>query len=157
MSNNVAKAELTIGAPVEEVWKALTTPEMIKKYMFGATVISDWKEGSSITWTGEWNGKPYEDRGKILVIDPLHELKYSHFSPKVGQDDQLGCVHIVDVLLSRLETGTFITVTQENNSSEEERLQSEKNWTAMLVGLKEFLEAGSVPYPKKTPEMKLSK
>ena len=71
MPNFDAKAELSIGAPVGEVWKALTTPDMIKKYMFGATVLSDWKEGSLIVWKGEWNGKPFEDRGKVLVENPM--------------------------------------------------------------------------------------
>ena len=41
--NNIAKAEATINAPITEVWNALTDPDIIKEYMFGATVISDWK------------------------------------------------------------------------------------------------------------------
>jgi uncharacterized protein YndB with AHSA1/START domain len=44
----IAKVSATINAPIAKVWDALVTPEMIKRYMFGATVVSDWKEGSSI-------------------------------------------------------------------------------------------------------------
>ena len=40
-ANHIAKAQKTINASVEKVWDALTNPEMIKKYMFGATVSSD--------------------------------------------------------------------------------------------------------------------
>jgi uncharacterized protein YndB with AHSA1/START domain len=34
----VAKASITIDAPVAKVWEALTNPEMIKQYMFGTNV-----------------------------------------------------------------------------------------------------------------------
>ena len=147
MSNFDAKAELSIEAPVREVWKALTNADSIKKYMFGATVVSDWKEGSSIVWKGEWNGKPFEDHGKVLVVDPLHELKYSHVSPRPGAAKEPDA-HVVDILLTPLETGTFLALTQENNSSEEEKMHSEKNWNAMLMAMKQLLEAGSIPAPK---------
>jgi hypothetical protein len=38
--------------------------------MFGANVVSDWKEGGQIVWKGEWQGKVYEDKGVILKIEP---------------------------------------------------------------------------------------
>ena len=83
-TNNIAKAETTINAPVEKVWSALIDPEMIKKYMFGTTVISDGKEGSKIVWKGEWEGRQYEDKGKILSMAPKKQLQYSHFTPSPG-------------------------------------------------------------------------
>lgn len=42
----VANASSTIGAPRETVWHALVTPEEIERYMFGAKVASEWREGS---------------------------------------------------------------------------------------------------------------
>jgi uncharacterized protein YndB with AHSA1/START domain len=80
-ANNIAKAETTINVSADKVWDALTDPGMIKKYMFGTTVISDWKEGSKIIWKGEWEGRSYEDKGKILLFEPKKSLQYSHFSP----------------------------------------------------------------------------
>ena len=47
-----AETSITIEAPVENVWEALTTPALIKKYLMGTKVTSDWKEGSP---------KPFED------------------------------------------------------------------------------------------------
>jgi uncharacterized protein YndB with AHSA1/START domain len=70
----LAKASITINAPSEEVWKALVNPEAIRQYMFGTHVISDWKEGSRIVWRGEWQGKPYEDKGVILTFKPERTL-----------------------------------------------------------------------------------
>jgi len=48
--NLVAQASLSIGAPAAKVWDALVNPQLIKQYMFGTTVASDWQEGSPITW-----------------------------------------------------------------------------------------------------------
>jgi hypothetical protein len=36
-------------------------------YMFGATVTTDWRTGSPITWTGEWNGQPFEDKVAVTL------------------------------------------------------------------------------------------
>lgn len=66
----VARATATMNAPVSWVWDALVNPDVIKRYMFGTTVRSEWKEGSPITWKGEWKGKPYEDKGVILRLEP---------------------------------------------------------------------------------------
>jgi uncharacterized protein YndB with AHSA1/START domain len=78
----IAIASISINAPAGKVWDALTNPEVIKQYMFGTDVISDWKEGSPIAWKGEWQEKKYEDKGTILKIERERVLQYSHFSPK---------------------------------------------------------------------------
>ena len=51
----VANASIVINAPLGAVWDALVTPEAIKQYMFGTTVVSDCKEGSPIRWKGTWH------------------------------------------------------------------------------------------------------
>jgi uncharacterized protein YndB with AHSA1/START domain len=48
----VARASISIDASVESVWRALVEPELIRQYMSGAEVVSEWKKGSSITWKG---------------------------------------------------------------------------------------------------------
>src|SRR5205807_3496978 len=63
--NLVAKASVVIDAPAAAVWDALVDSSALKEYMFGSTVISDWKKGSKIVFKGEWQGKPYEDKGVI--------------------------------------------------------------------------------------------
>jgi uncharacterized protein YndB with AHSA1/START domain len=138
--NLVASAQVTIDAPVDKVWNALVDPAMIKKYMFGTTVISDWKEGSTIVWTGEWQGKHYEDKGTIMEIKPKRKLKYTHFSPLTGHDDVPENYHEVTILLTAGKERTSILLTQDNNVTEDERTYSEKNWNTMLTGLKKLLE-----------------
>ena len=96
----IAKAQVEINAPIANVWDALVDPATIKQYMFGTNVVSDWHEGAPIVWRGEWEGKPYEDKGKILQLKPEYVLQYSHFSPLSGQPDVPENYHTVTIELS---------------------------------------------------------
>jgi uncharacterized protein YndB with AHSA1/START domain len=53
---------ITINAPRQTVWDAITKPELIKKYFFGTNTVTTWKVGTPIFFRGEWEGKPYEDK-----------------------------------------------------------------------------------------------
>ncbi len=136
----VAKAVITINASVQNVWEALTKPEIIKQYMFGADVVSDWSVGSSIVWKGEWKGKPYEDKGKILQFDEQRTLQYSHFSPMEGKPDMLENYHTVTITLEGDGKATKVMLMQDNNPTKEYQQHSEKNWQMMLDSLKKLLE-----------------
>jgi uncharacterized protein YndB with AHSA1/START domain len=136
----VANASVSINAPRHEVWDALVSPEAIKEYMFGADVVSDWKEGSKIVWKGEWQGRKYADKGEILELKPREKLQYSHFSPLSGQPDHPDNYHVVTIELSGDDGRTRVTLTQDNNATEQAREHSERNWEMMLTSLKKFLE-----------------
>jgi uncharacterized protein YndB with AHSA1/START domain len=139
--NLIASAQQSINAPVEKVWNALIDPEAIKKYMFGTTVTSDWKEGSNITWEGEWQGKPYKDKGTILEIKPQSRLKYSHFSPLSGLADSPENYHTVTIELTDKGNQTMVSLSQDNNPDEQSREHSEKNWNMMLTDMNKLLES----------------
>lgn len=136
----VAHAHMRTHAPMEQVWEALVNPEMIKQYMFGTTVVTDWKEGSPIVWKGEWKGKAYEDKGVILKNKKLSTLQYSHYSPLTGKPDIPENYHTVTIQLKETQAGVEIDLAQDNNENAEEQKHSEENWNAMLKGMKEFLE-----------------
>src|SRR3954469_7535555 len=89
MENLTLKTSITINAPAQKVWQALTDPAIVKQYFFGTNVQSDWEKGSPITWTGEWQGKQYQDKGTILDITPGKYVKYSYWSSMGGTEDKL--------------------------------------------------------------------
>ena len=136
----IAQASTTIDAPPVTVWNALVTPDTIKQYMFGTTVISEWRAGSPIVWKGEWQGKAYEDKGVILALEPQRRLQYTHFSPLSGLPDAPDNYHTVTIELAKETEGTQVTLTQDHNATEQAREHSQKNWEKMLSGLKALLE-----------------
>ncbi len=47
-SNITGSTAITISVPASKIWKALTTPSIIKQYFFGTDAVSDWKVGSPL-------------------------------------------------------------------------------------------------------------
>ncbi len=136
----IARASITIKASADKVWQALVNPDDVRQYMFGTTVVSDWHEGSPIIWQGVWQGKPYQDKGVILQLKPQRIIQYSHFSPLSGVADIPENYHTVTVELSGEGDETLVSLAQDNNANEEERLHSQQNWEAMLSTLKKYIE-----------------
>ena len=122
------------------MWDALVDPEAIRRYMFGTIVISDWTEGSPIVWRGEWKGKAYKDTGVILRLERGRVLRYSRFSPLSGLPDTPENHHTVTIELVEQAGLTRVSLAQDNNPTEQARQHLERNWSAMLAGLKQVLE-----------------
>ena len=143
MTGQVVTAETDIDAPRSRVWRALTDPEQIQKYMFGSQVETDWKPGSPITWRGEYEGKKYEDKGEILEIEDERRLKLTHFSPTSGEEDAPENYHTLVYELEDNDGKTHVSLSQDNNKSKEAAEHAQANWETMLSGLKQVVEARS--------------
>lgn len=141
MEKLVATAETEIDAPPSTVWRALTDPDVIERYMFGARVVTDWQPGSSIVWKGEYEGRPYEDKGEVLEVVPERKLKVTHFSPLGGKDDVPENYHTLTYELEGSNGTTHVSLSQDNNASAEAAEHSQANWERMLAGLKATVEA----------------
>lgn len=140
MTGYVATAETQIEAAPALVWQALTDPERIKEWMFGSLVESDWQPGSPITWSGEFQGKSYQDKGEILAVEPERLLRMTHFSPLTGAEDVPANYHTVEYRLEPHGDGTHLSLEQDNAGSEDEAAHSAETWSAMLSGLKQYVE-----------------
>ncbi len=132
---------VTVDASRAEVWDALTNPAKVKQYLHGTEMSTDWREGSPIFWRGEWKGKPYEDKGKILEVKAQRMIKYTHWSPLGGSEDKPENYHTVTYELAGDDKKTTLTLTQDNNPTKEEAEKMAKNnWGPVLQGLKETAE-----------------
>src|SRR5476651_406470 len=117
----LARVAVTINASAAKVWKAITTPETIKKYLMGTTVTTSWKEGSPISYEGEYNGKKYHDKGVIKKLDPGRVLQSSYWSSMGGKEDKPENYNLVTYYLSEEGGETLVTLTQDNVHSEKEK------------------------------------
>jgi len=141
MSNKLtAKTEMSISAPVSKVWQALTDPAMIKQYLFGTDTVTDWKKGSSITYTGEWDGKPYTDKGKIIDIVPEKLLHTTYLSGNSGKEDKPENYANVIYELKPNGGDTTVSISQDNIENEAGVEHMKENWGMVLSGMKKLLE-----------------
>ena len=136
-----AEKRITINGSVDAVWDALTKPELVKQYLHGTNMKTDWKVGSPITWSGEWKGKPYQDKGTVLEVKPKTLLKNTHWSPMGGSEDKPENYHTVTYILTEQNGKTLLTLKQDNNATQEEAdKMAENNWGPVLEGLKAVVE-----------------
>ena len=108
----VAEKQITVNASVDAVWQALTDPELVKQYMHGTNMETDWKVGGPITWKGEWEGKAYEDKGEVLEVEPKKRIKHTHWSPMGGTEDKPENYHTVTYDLEEEGDKTVLTLQQ---------------------------------------------
>jgi uncharacterized protein YndB with AHSA1/START domain len=140
MTDISTEESIIISAPIERVWKALTTPELIKQWFFGVDTETNWQKGSPIVHRGEYQGRPYEDKGTILEIEAPRLLVHSHWSPASGLPDAPENYERVSWELAERDSGTELTIRESNLASEEAKATSDQSWRMVLGNLKKLLE-----------------
>lgn len=123
------------------VWDALTNPSMIRQYFFGTEAISDWKQGSTITYKGEWEGKSYEDKGVILKLEPEKLLVVNYWSSRSGKPDKPENYSPYEYRLTPNKQGTTLTLVQEGAfETEESKAKAWEHWDVVIGGMKKLVE-----------------
>jgi uncharacterized protein YndB with AHSA1/START domain len=138
--NLVATSSISIEAPADRVWEVITDPAAVKEFMFGADLETDWTEGSPIAWRGEWEGKPYEDKGEILEVAPGRKLVHTHFSPLGGQENKPENYHTLTWTLEDQGGATTLTLSQDNNANEDAAEHSKGMWDMLVADVKKIAE-----------------
>lgn len=140
MSNTVSKT-YHIKSTTAKVWEALTTPEIIKKYFFDTNVKGEWKKGSTITFSGEYQGKEYEDKGIILDIVPGKLLTINFWSSMTGKPDTSENYSPYSYKLSEHNGHTDVTIEQSGKfETDESKEKAFQHWDIVMDGLKKLLE-----------------
>jgi uncharacterized protein YndB with AHSA1/START domain len=137
-----ASTSTDIAAPPEAVWRALTDPALIARYLHGTTVETEWVEGSPIVWRGEWQGREYEDKGEVVTLDRPRVLVVTHWSPLTGEPDDPAHHHHVRYDVEPLGSDrTRLTLTHGNAATQEAADgMVENGWRPTLEALKQVVE-----------------
>ncbi len=144
----IIKNSITIDAPVEKVWDALTNSAQTKKYMFGCETVSDWKVGSTLLWKGTYEGKEMTFvKGTIVSIEPNKKLVYTVFDPNsIIQDIPANYLNVTYELVPEKEhtvlnviQGDYATVA-EGERRYKESYNGGEGWNPILIEIKKILE-----------------
>ena len=75
----------------------------------------------------------------------------THFSPLSGQPDVPDSYHEVTIELSSAGGGSRVSLSQDNNATEQARQHSEKKWAMVLDSLEETTGEGLTAQPRFYP------
>ncbi len=143
-SGITAETSITIVAEKKDVWDALINPAKVQEYFFGTRLSTTWEVGSPVKFSGEWQGKTYEDKGTVLDYVQGQTLKYSYWSSMSGIEDKPENYVTVTYRISGEDGSITVTVIQENIPDEKMKAHSIENWNKVLLDLKKMLEADEV-------------
>ncbi|WP_353828765.1 SRPBCC domain-containing protein [Agromyces sp. SYSU T0242] len=137
----VVTSAVEIDAPAERVWAVITDPEAAREYMFGTRLDAEWKVGGALRWRGEWQGRPYEDHGTVLEIEPPRRLVHTHFSPRRTSGLEPDDHHTLTWAIEETEDGpTVFSLSQDNNATPESAAHAKRVWDSLVAKVKEIAE-----------------
>jgi len=109
-----SESTVTILAPATKVWRALTSPGLVKQWQYGSDLLTTWEVGTSIVFRNEWNGRVFEQKGTVLEFSPESRLKYSLFFPRPDLQDIPEHHFFMTYELTESDGTTFLLVRQED-------------------------------------------
>jgi uncharacterized protein YndB with AHSA1/START domain len=137
----VVSQAVEVNADLAKVWKALTTPEIIKDYLFGTETVTDWKVGSEVVFQGEYEGHKYRDHGVILENEFQKKIAYSYWSGFSGTEDKPENYSAVIYTLEKIsDQKTKFTWTQKGFANEQGYEHSKSGMNEFLQKIKEVME-----------------
>jgi uncharacterized protein YndB with AHSA1/START domain/DNA-binding transcriptional ArsR family regulator len=131
--------EIYIRATPQQVWEAITDPEIRARYNFGAFIDSDWSQGSHFEMVAPNAGGPLGE-GEILEVDPPRRLVHSMHA-LWGLDVETEGTSRVTWDIEPIADSCRVTVTHDQlREGANEQLYG--GWPMILSGLKTWLETG---------------
>ena len=133
--------EIYIKTTPERLWKAITDPELRRKYNFGVGVESDWKPGSPYQGISRLAPAPIVE-GENLEVDPPRRLVQS-FRALWSDDVKAQGTSRVTWEIEQIGDSCRLTVLHDQ-LREDANPELYGGWMMILSGLKTLLETGEL-------------
>jgi uncharacterized protein YndB with AHSA1/START domain len=131
-----------INAPTSTVWQALTTPELMQKWMSENElhIVTDWQIGHPMIIRSKLHGARFENKGTVLQFEPEQVLEYSHLSSASRLPDLPESYSTLEFRLTPAQGGTSLAFTTRNFPTETIYKHMAFYWNVTLEILKKKLE-----------------
>jgi uncharacterized protein YndB with AHSA1/START domain len=127
-------------ATPEQLWQALTTPQLIRLYWVGMETRSDWKAGSA--WSMRFPDGRLADAGEIVESVPPRRLVIkwrNEWKPELKEEGFSQCTFDVEAAGDAVK----LTVSHGMDIPNSRFIQAvSAGWPICISNLKSFLETG---------------
>jgi uncharacterized protein YndB with AHSA1/START domain len=126
----------------EQLWSALTNPDLMKQYWFGMHQESDWKPGSP--WRLVFADGRIADTGEIVEVDKPKRLVIkwrNEFRPELKSEGHALCTYELEAMNGAVK----LTITHAIEYSGSKFIEAVSGgWPRILSNLKSLLETGEI-------------
>lgn len=134
-------SRITILAPASKVWRALTQPDLVKQWQYGAELLTTWVPGSPIVFRNEWNGQVFEQKGTVVEFMPPSRLQYSLFFPRADLQESPEHSFLMTYELTESDGVTSLLIRQADpRPSQPGEPSGDDPGPNVLASLKELVE-----------------
>jgi uncharacterized protein YndB with AHSA1/START domain len=132
------EAVIFIRATPDQIWHAMTDPEMTRGYYYGTEIKSDWTPGAK--WSSESGDETYLD-GEILEVEAPHRLVMTFHvaSPDENAFNDPPSTQTWEI--TPMGDAARVRIVHEG-MAQATREYVEDGWELILSGLKTLLETG---------------
>jgi uncharacterized protein YndB with AHSA1/START domain len=138
MATNIST--IRIKATIQKVWDTITKPELVKLWQYGSDLQTTWEVGSDIKFRTEWDGKIFEQWGKVLEIRPTELIKYNLFAPRPNLEDKPENYFVMIYILTDEDGQTKLEIIQEDNRLNAVQEEPQGEESPILRSLKQLAE-----------------
>ena len=131
----ILQKERKINAPVSKVWKIITESTSDWNGIIIKTK-TDWKPGSDIFFVFEWDGKEFQDKGKILEYEEDKVFAHSYWSAFSGLPDSSENYSKVKYELIDNGNHAVLKLTHSDFATQKMYDDSDSNWESTLDNIK---------------------
>ena len=131
-----------IRATPEQVWQALTDPEITGRF-WGHAQVSDWQVGSRVDHVRTDGSGIADASGTVVEVDPPYRLTFGFDDPKLTADPGFAQSLVTFEIESHRDI-VKLTVTQTRLRDMDDVQAISQGWPSVLANLKTLLETGDV-------------
>ncbi|MBO0852309.1 MAG: metalloregulator ArsR/SmtB family transcription factor [Nocardia sp.] len=131
-----------IHATAEQVWNALTDPEITGKF-WGHAQVSQWRVGNRVDHVRVDGSGVADAAGTVIEVDRPRRLSFG-FGEPAQAEDPVSAQSIVTFEIEQYRDITKLTLTQSRFRSAADREAIGQGWPTVLANLKTLLETGDV-------------
>lgn len=106
---------ITTHASSQQVFNALTKPELVRLWQFGRELTTDWKAGGRISFRTGTGEDVLEQWGTVLEVRDKELIRYNLFTPRPDLEDRIENYCVTSYVISDDNGETRIQLTQEDN------------------------------------------
>jgi len=135
--------QIYIQAKPEQVWQAITDPDMTQHYYFGTRIESDFAPGSPYVYRSP-DGTAMLD-GTIVESDPPHRLVMTFRPAWTGEGDNTPVSRVTWEITPHEQQSKLALIHEGLDPESEFARNVQDGWAQIMSAMKTYLETQRVP------------